>query len=42
MQVLDDLEGVFETEISRFISAKCHLKLNHAIYLIWYDMPEKS
>ena len=30
---LDDFEGVFETKISRFNWAKCHIKLNHAIYM---------
>ena len=29
---MDDFEGVFENEISRFIWAKCHIKPNHAIY----------
>ena len=30
---MDDFEGVFEKKISRFIWAKCHIKLNHAIYM---------
>ena len=31
---MDDFEGVFEKRISRFIWAKCHIKLNHAIYIL--------
>ena len=30
---MDDFEGVFEKEISRFIWAKCHIKLNHMPYI---------
>ena len=30
---MDDFEGVFEKKISRFIWAKCHIKLNLAIYI---------
>ena len=30
---LDDFEGVFEKKVSRFIWAKCHIKLSHAIYI---------
>ena len=30
---MDDFEGVFEKKISRFIWAKCHIKLNDAIYM---------
>ena len=29
---MDDSEGVFENKICHFIRAKCHIKLNHAIY----------
>ena len=29
---MDEFEGVFEKEISHFIWAKFHIKLNHAIY----------
>ena len=29
---MDDFEWVFEKKISRFIWARCHIKLNHAIY----------
>ena len=32
---LDDFEGVFEKKISRFNWAKCHIKLNHAIYILY-------
>ena len=30
---LDDYEGVFK-KICHFILAKCHKKLNHAIYIV--------
>ena len=35
---LDDFEGVFEKKMSRFIWARCHIKLNHAIYLHVYPI----
>ena len=31
---MDDFEEGFEKEISRFIWAKCHIKLNHAIHIL--------
>ena len=37
---LDDLEGVFETKILRFIWAKCHIKINHAIYICYDQVRE--
>ena len=36
---MDDFERVFEKEISRFNLAKCHIKINYAIYVqdvLWY------
>ena len=37
---MDDFEGVFEKKICHFIWAKCHIKLNHAIYI--YPMNGKQ
>ena len=34
---MDDFEGVFEKKISRFNWAKCHIKLNHAIYMAQFN-----
>ena len=36
---MDDFEGVFEKKICRFIWAKCHIKLSHAIYMYSCSLP---
>ena len=41
---MDDLEGVFETKISRFNCAELHRKLNHAICIsrIAFPLPKNG
>ena len=36
---MDDFEGVFEKKICLFIWAKCHIKLNHVIYMEVHGTP---